>query len=195
MKVNDLFKNKKVLIIGGIILFLLLIGILGGENPSQSQKQIAEVSQPLTEIPQQPTQPNTEKPQEEIQTPLIEEEKPSPQDTPQEETYSVVKVIDGDTIKLENGEVVRYIGIDTPETVHPSKPVQCFGKEASDKNKELVEGKVVKLEKDITNKDKYGRILRYVWVGDLFVNDELVRQGYAYVYTYPPDVKYTEQFV
>ena len=195
MKVNDLFKSKKVLIIGGIILFLLLIGILGGENPSQYQKQIAEVSQPLTEIPQQPTQPNTEKPQEEIQTPLIEEEKPSPQDIPQEEAYSVVKVIDGDTIKLENGEVVRYIGIDTPETVHPSKPVQCFGKESSDKNKELVEGKLVKLEKDITDRDKYGRLLRYVWVGDLFVNDYLVRQGYAYAYTYPPDVKYSNQFV
>ena len=195
MKVSNLFKNKKVLIIGGIILFLLFIGILGGENPSQSQKQIAEVSQPLAEISEQPIQLNTEKPQEEIQAPLIEEEKPSPQDTPQEETYSVVKVIDGDTIKLENGEAVRYIGIDTPETVHPSKPVQCFGKEASDKNKELVEGKVVKLEKDITDRDKYGRLLRYVWVGDLFVNDYLVREGYAYAYTYPPDVKYSEQFV
>jgi micrococcal nuclease len=113
----------------------------------------------------------------------------------QELPYKVVKVIDGDTIKLENGEVVRYIGIDTPETVHPSKPIQCFSKEASDKNKELVEGKLVKFEKDITDRDKYGRLLRYVWVGDLFVNDELVRQGYAYVYTYPPDVKYNEQFV
>ena len=195
MKVNNLFKNKKVLIIGGIILFLLLIGILGGENLSQSQKQIAEVSQPLTEISEQSTQPNTEKLQEKRQTPPIGEEKPSPQDTPQEEIYSVVKVIDGDTIKLENGEVVRYIGIDTPETVHPSEPVQCFGKEASDKNEELVEGKLVKLEKDITDKDKYGRLLRYVWVGDLFVNDYLTRQGYAYAYTYPPDVKYSEQFV
>ena len=113
----------------------------------------------------------------------------------QELLFRVIKVIDGDTIKLENGEVVRYIGIDTPETVHPSKPVQCFGREASNKNKELVEGKLVRLEKDITDRDKYGRLLRYVWVGDLFVNDYLVRQGYAYVYTYPPDVKYSEQFV
>lgn len=113
----------------------------------------------------------------------------------QESLFKVVKVIDGDTVKLDNGEVIRYIGIDTPETVHPSKPVQCFGKEASDKNKELVEGKLVRLEKDITDKDKYDRLLRYVWVGDLFVNDYLVRQGYANVYTYPPDVKYNEQFV
>jgi len=109
--------------------------------------------------------------------------------------FKVIKVIDGDTIKLENGEVVRYIGIDTPETVHPSKGVQCFGREASNKNKELVEGKLVRLEKDVTDRDKYGRLLRYVWVGNLFVNDYLVRQGYAYVYTYPPDVKYSEQFV
>ncbi|MCD6094576.1 thermonuclease family protein [bacterium] len=113
----------------------------------------------------------------------------------QELLFKVIKVIDGDTIKLENGEVVRYIGIDAPETFHPSKPVQCFGREASNKNKELVEGKLVRLEKDITNRDKYGRLLRYVWVGDLFVNDYLVRQGYAYVYTYPPDVKYSKQFV
>lgn len=109
--------------------------------------------------------------------------------------FKVIKVIDGDTIKLENGEVVRYIGIDAPETVHSSKSVQCFGREASNKNKELVEGKLVRLEKDITDRDKYGRLLRYVWVGDLFVNDYLVRQGYAYVYTFPPDVKYSKQFV
>ena len=109
--------------------------------------------------------------------------------------FKVAKVIDGDTIKLENGEVVRYLGIDTPETVHPSKPIECFGKEASGKNKELVEGKLVWLEKDITDKDKYGRLLCYVWVDDLFVNDYLVRQGYAYVYTYPPDVKYSKLFI
>jgi hypothetical protein len=73
--------------------------------------------------------------------------------------------------------------------------VECFGQEASNKNKELVEGKRVKLEKDVSETDKYGRLLRYVWVDDVFVNDYLVRQGYAYAYTYPPDVKYAEQFV
>ncbi|MCG2692623.1 thermonuclease family protein [Candidatus Parcubacteria bacterium] len=145
------------------------------------------------------------KKQQEVQRLAAEEAKQAAERTKTEEGsqikaeqelfFKVVKVVDGDTIKLENGEVVRYIGIDTPETVHPSKPVQCFGKEASDKNKELVEGKLVKLEKDITDRDKYGRLLYYVRVGDLFVNDELVRQGYAYIYTYPPDVKYSEQFV
>jgi len=109
----------------------------------------------------------------------------------------VTRVIDGDTIEvnLEGATYrVRYIGIDTPETVHPSQPVECFGKEASDKNSELVEGKIVRLEKDVSETDVYGRLLRYVWVGDIFVNDYLVRQGYAYASTYPPDVKYAEQF-
>lgn len=106
----------------------------------------------------------------------------------------VRRVVDGDTIELETGEVVRYIGIDTPETVHPSKAVQCFGKEASTKNKSLVEGKRVRLEKDVSNTDKYGRLLRYVYIGDTFVNDFLVRQGYAYASSYPPDVKYQSQF-
>lgn len=107
----------------------------------------------------------------------------------------VSRVIDGDTIELSSGEKVRYIGIDTPETKDPRKPVQCFGKEAYLKNKELVEGKAVKMEKDISERDKYGRLLRYVFVGDLFINDYLVRQGFARVYSYPPDIKYQSQFL
>ncbi len=110
-------------------------------------------------------------------------------------TAKVSRVVDGDTIELDNGQKVRYIGIDTPETVDPRKPVQCFGKEASKKNKELVEGKTVRLEKDVSDKDKYGRLLRYVYVGDLFVNLELVKQGFAHSYTYPPDVKYQEEIL
>ena len=111
------------------------------------------------------------------------------------ELYYVARVIDGDTIELANGQRVRYIGIDTPETVHPDKPAQCFGQEASNKNKELVAGKRVRLEKDVSETDKYGRLLRYVYVGDVFVNLELVSQGYAYAFTYPPDVKYADVFV
>jgi len=107
----------------------------------------------------------------------------------------VARVVDGDTIKLETGEVVRYIGIDTPETVHPNKPVQCYGKEASDKNKELVEGKEIKLEKDVSETDKYDRLLRYVWLGDMLVNEYLVREGYAQSSSYPPDVKYQNKFI
>lgn len=116
-----------------------------------------------------------------------------------DDLQKVVKVIDGDTIHLENGSVVRYIGIDTPETVDPRKSVQCFGKEASNENKKLVEGRLVRLEKDISEIDKYGRLLRYVWVIDdsgqeIFVNDYLVHEGFARSSSYPPDVKYQDQF-
>jgi len=114
------------------------------------------------------------------------------------ELVKVVRVVDGDTINVEiDGKVepVRYIGIDTPETVDPRKPVQCFGVEASKKNKELVEGKMVRLETDITDRDKYNRLLRYVWLGDILINQALVDQGYAKSYSYPPDVKYQDKFV
>lgn len=115
--------------------------------------------------------------------------------------YLVARAIDGDTIELENGENVRYIGVDTPETKHPKKAVQCFGKEAHEKNKELVEGKYVRLERDVSDRDKYGRLLRYVYVmnadnnEEIFVNAELVSKGYAHASTFPPDVKFQEIFL
>ena len=108
------------------------------------------------------------------------------------ENSLVTKVIDGDTIILESGEVVRYIGIDAPEI---SRSEECFSQESTDKNKELVLGKSVRLEKDVSETDRYGRLLRIVWAEDLFVNDFLVREGFAKASTYPPDVKYSKQFV
>jgi micrococcal nuclease len=111
------------------------------------------------------------------------------------ETAKITRVIDGDTVEIEGGQKVRYIGIDTPETVDPRKPVQCFGAEASKKNKDLVEGKIVRMEKDVTDKDKYGRLLRYVYVGDDFINVEMVKQGFAYSYSYPPDIKFQNQIL
>lgn len=110
----------------------------------------------------------------------------------------VTKVVDGDTIILENGKTVRFIGMDTPETVDPRRPVGCFGKEASNETKSLLSGKVVILQKDVSDIDKYGRLLRYVYLplenGQiLFVDDYLVREGFARVYTYPPDIKFNEQ--
>lgn len=107
------------------------------------------------------------------------------------QTVKVMRVVDGDTIEIEGGQKVRYIGMDTPETVDPRKPVQCFGEEASIRNKELVEGKEVSLEKDVSETDKYGRLLRYVWIGDQMINEELVTEGYARLDTVPPDVKYS----
>lgn len=106
------------------------------------------------------------------------------------ELRQVVRVVDGDTIEIEGGKSVRYLGIDTPEVSHPTKGLECYGPEATEKNRELVEGQQVRLEKDVTDKDKYGRLLRYVYVDGLFVNGELVRLGYAYSSWYPPDTKY-----
>lgn len=116
--------------------------------------------------------------------------------------YRVTKIIDGDTIEIETGEKVRYIGVDTPELHHPQKSVQCFGYEAMIKNKQLVEGRRVRLEKDISEVDKYKRLLRYVFLVDeiatktaTFINEVLVREGYARLATYPPDIKYQNVFL
>ena len=101
----------------------------------------------------------------------------------------VIRVIDGDTIEIEGGQKVRYIGINTPESD------TCYSTESTIRNKELVEGRIVTLEKDISETDKYGRLLRYVYSGELFINEILVKEGYAEVSTFPPDVKYQDRFL
>ncbi len=105
------------------------------------------------------------------------------------DTARVTQVIDGDTIVIEGNYRVRYIGIDTPET-HPE--LEAFGLEAWQANRELVEGKIVHLERDVSEVDKYGRLLRYVYVDDVFVNAELVKQGLAHTKAYPPDIKHQD---
>lgn len=112
--------------------------------------------------------------------------------------YLVTKVVDGDTIEIDmNGQTlkVRYIGIDTPEMIHSARPVGCFADEATLRNKQLVEGRKVRLVKDVSETDKYGRLLRYVYSGDIFVNMALVNEGYAKSATYPPDVKHSKDFI
>lgn len=118
------------------------------------------------------------------------------------EPATVVRVVDGDTIVINRGwgeERVRYIGIDTPETVHPTEPVEWMGKEASEANRALVEGRQVFIETDVSEVDQYGRLLRYVWVQNgpswTLVNFMLVAAGFATVSTYPPDVKYANAFL
>ncbi len=104
----------------------------------------------------------------------------------------LTRIIDGDTIEVSiNGRPysVRYIGVDTPE------PNQPFGYESAQKNQALLSGKQISLEKDISDTDRYGRLLCYVYADGLFVNAELVRQGYASVATFPPDVKYQDYFL
>lgn len=161
----NIFASRKFLIIAGIIL-VLIIGIAIGSGFKQ-QYNISSVIVGETDG------------QSKSDGGLVK----------------IVRVIDGDTIEIEGGEKIRYIGIDAPETVDPRKSAQCFGVEAYNKNRELVESKMARLEKDITNRDKYNRLLRYVWVGDTFVNLELIKQGFAYSYSYPPDVKYQDQFI
>jgi len=157
---------------GGILALLILIGLFA--SPKE------ESSSPTPS----PTQETVQEPEGQVEGAAE-----------QQEGIRVTRVIDGDTIELETGETIRYIGIDTPETVHPTKPVQCLGTEASAKNKELVDGKKVKLEKDVSETDKYGRTLRYVYLDDgRMVNDILVREGFASAASYPPDVKYQDQF-
>jgi len=112
----------------------------------------------------------------------------------------VVTVTDGDTIWVccLNGqrEKVRYIGIDAPETQHPVKGVQEYGHEAKAANRKLVDGKMVRLEFDVGRRDKYGRLLAYVYLEDgTFVNAWLVREGFAQVMTIPPNVKYKDLFL
>jgi micrococcal nuclease len=105
------------------------------------------------------------------------------------QTFPVVtRVIDGDTLVVEGVGTVRLIGVDTPETVDPRRPVQYFGREASDFTKQLATGKPVRLEFDRDRTDRYGRTLAYVYLQpeDLLLNAEIIRQGYGFAYTVFP---------
>jgi len=108
------------------------------------------------------------------------------------QTATVAHVIAADTLSLSSGEAVRLIGVDTPDTGHAKEPLHPPGKEALAFAVQLVEGKKVRLEFDQQRKDKYKRLLAYVYVGDMMLNAELVRQGYAQVVTLPPNVKYQQ---
>lgn len=94
-----------------------------------------------------------------------------------EQTYVVERVIDGDTLLLTNGERLRLLGVDTPETVHPSQSVEPLGPEASQFTKRLAEGKIVRLGFDKERRDRYGRLLVYVYIDGLMLNEELIRAG------------------
>ena len=134
-----------------------------------------------------------------------------PQEPAGHERATVIRVVDGDTIEVAIDEVVpgpgagetqagqtyklRMTGIDTPESVKPGHPVECFAREASAATKTLLQGAEVVLVKDIENADRYDRLLRYVYVGDEMANARLITNGYAHAYTYPPNVRHSELFV
>ena len=106
----------------------------------------------------------------------------------------VERVVDGDTLVVDGGERVRLIGIDTPESVKPNTPVECFAREASREMERLVEGRRVRLD-DIDPRDQYDRLLAYVYRDKLFVNEEMVRRGFATVATFPPNVRHVPEFL
>lgn len=114
----------------------------------------------------------------------------------------VVRVVDGDTMKVsftDDGkakeETIRLLLVDTPESVDPEKPVQPFALDASNYAKNMLTGKDVQLELDVSERDKYGRLLCYLYIGDRMFNELLLENGYARVaYIYPPNVKYVDQF-
>lgn len=127
----------------------------------------------------------------------IAEVTPPPGPTGTVERARVMRVVDGDTVIVAIGgreERLRYIGIDAPESVRPDSPVEPFGPESAAANAALVAGHVVLLERDISDRDEFGRLLRHVWLetagGLLFVNFDLVARGYAEAITIPPDVRH-----
>ena len=101
----------------------------------------------------------------------------------------VTSVIDGDTVELADGRRVRYLGIDTPESG------EYYAEEATARNKELVEGKTIELQRGDRDQDEYGRLLRYVYVDGVFVNAELIAGGYAKAYIFDPDDRYSQILV
>jgi micrococcal nuclease len=112
---------------------------------------------------------------------------------------TVTRVVDGDTLKVSFGgeeETIRLIGVDTPESVDPRRPVECYGKEASDFVKKQVEGKKVQLVTDSTqsDRDRYDRLLRYVYVGDVMLNREIISQGYGFEYTVGSKHLFADEF-
>lgn len=188
-------KAVKYSVVSLVLLLTLFIGsawsfaMFSGNSGTEKTQSISQKSEIIN------ISPTSSVPSTEAKISSDKKESPIPSTSPVVlGGVLVTRVVDGDTIELESGERVRYIGVDTPETVDPRKVVQCFGKEASKKNAELVLNQRVRLEKDASDKDKYGRLLRYVYVGDTFMNDYLVREGFAKASSYPPDVKFQDQF-
>lgn len=111
---------------------------------------------------------------------------------------AVVRIVDGDTIHVQLAdrlEKVRYIGVNTPEVHHPLKGEEPGGRAAAAVNRDLVSGRHVRLELDVQSRDRYGRLLAYVWVDGTMVNAELVRRGFAQVMTVPPNVRHQSLFL
>ncbi len=204
---------KKILYgIGWFVVFLFVIGLAnpveqdtfevnsnlsGATVASLEKKDIANsIDRGDIEVEGEEQNQKKEETVEEVVQETVDEE----DHEDQEIYYSVIKVVDGDTLSVDmDGKKVtlRLIGIDTPETVDPRKPVECFGVEASNKAKELLTGKSVRIEQDPTQGefDKYNRLLAYIYLEDeLFFNKYMIEEGYAHEYTYNLPYKYQTEF-
>lgn len=183
---------------------VLLVSLASCNDGSSSTRArgratTSRVDRPRVQRPKEKTQPKRNK----TRRPRVEVRKkkprrPTPKPIARGPRAYVSRVVDGDTIEVDlDGATtdVRLIGFDTPETVHPSEPVECFGRAASAYTTDALEGRTVTLEFDIERYDHYDRMLAYVWVdGDLF-NEQILNDGYAAVSTYPPNVKYVDRFL
>ena len=164
-----------IAIVVGFVLFGLIVSA-HFPRPPKSEEQQAAVSEAFGT-----TSHNQEK---FVQKPVTESSAEN-----EIQFATVTFVVDGDTVELDTGERVRLIGIDAPGQDAP------FYAEARNKLSELVLKKQVRMEKDVSNRDRFKRLLRYLYIGDTFVNLEMVRQGYASALRYPPNVKYSRQFL
>lgn len=185
---KNLFKGKKAFLTipFAVLIALSIIGSVAGSNPS-SKGQPAQI----TKTPESKVEGVKTQTIESITAPVV-------QSWPE---AKVIKVVDGDTLSVSlNGktETIRVIGIDTPETVDPRKPVQCFGQKASDMAKEQLLNQTVQIESDPIQgeRDKYNRLLRYVWLddGSSDFGAIMIQFGYAYEYTYSLPYKYQEKY-
>jgi micrococcal nuclease len=180
-------------IIGTVVAVIVGLAVIGSVQPTEPGSPVSDLA---TATPA-------------VSTPLAVSKTVAPTSTP-EPTFGpihqtteakVVRVVDGDTIVVAFGGKeykVRYIGMDSPETVDPNSPVQWMGSQATAANVALVDGATVFLEKDVSEVDRFDRLLRYVWLADgaawTLVNLELVRQGVASAKSYPPDTAYDELY-
>ncbi len=170
---------------------VLVIGLAGCGGASSQSEGDPESATPVADAPS----PKSPSPAQTLA---------SESTTPGLTEAQVTEVVDGDTLKVSidgQPQTVRIIGVDTPETKDPRQPVMCYGAEAMAKTRELIDqadGRVL-LEKDVSETDRYDRLLRYVWLehpdGRRMLNKELVKGGYAQASTYPPDVKYQDMFL
>lgn len=182
-------KQRNILVILSITFFILFGIFSNGKETKKAQESATTKSELVSKNIQeaQPENINNAEQKADEQVAEVQEEKSEQRDTT---LFKVTRVVDGDTLDIDmNGTIerIRLIGMDTPETVDPRKIVQCFGKEASDKAKEMLNGKMVSIEADKSQgeRDNYKRLLRYVYLEDgTFFNKYMIAEGYAHEYTY-----------